>query len=293
MKIAVASGKGGTGKTTVAVNLTLSVAAPARGEPSESVQLLDCDVEAPNCHIFMKPKVVSTKTVTVPIPEVDGEKCDACGECSRLCQYNAIVCLKSKPIVFAGMCHGCGGCTLICPQQAISEVGWEIGVIDQGTVGAHCDFAQGRLKIGEIMSPPLIRAVKRTAKQDHLVIIDAPPGTSCPVVETVKGCDYVILVTEPTPFGLNDLWLAVEMTEAMSVPFGVVINRSDTGDNRVHEFCREQNIPILAQIPNDRRIAEAYSRGEVIIDALPEYRSQFDTIMSQIRRQEVGRRDAQ
>lgn len=277
MIVAIASGKGGTGKTTVAVNLALSVAEP--------VQLLDCDVEEPNCHIFLKPQPTSKHIVTVPVPQVDENKCTACGKCGKICQYSAIVSLKTKPLVFPEMCHGCGGCDLVCPENAISEVGREVGVIEQGVVNG-CEFVQGRLRIGEAMSPPLIRAVKKTARKDTWVIIDAPPGTSCPVIEAIKGSDYVILVTEPTPFGLNDLRLAVEMVREMAIPFGVVINRIGIGDDRVHKFCAGQQIPILVEIPDDRRIAEAYSRGEVIVHALPGYRPVFSTIIARMKEKE-------
>jgi len=281
VRIAIASGKGGTGKTTVAVNLALIADGPACGKPSESVQLLDCDVEEPNCHIFLKPQFTNKETVSISVPEVDGDKCTKCGKCGEICQYSAIVSLKTKPLVFPEMCHGCGGCSLVCPENAISEVSREIGVVEKGNINGCC-FVHGKLRIGEAMSPPLIRAVKKTAQTAGHVIIDAPPGTSCPVIETVKGCDYVVLVTEPTPFGLNDLLLAVEMVKALSIPFGVVINRSGIGDNGVTGFCNEQDIPILAQIPNDRQIAAAYSRGETIVEALPDYAGLFRGLLAQI-----------
>ena len=275
MKIAIASGKGGTGKTTIAVNLALSMSDPA--------QVLDCDVEEPNCHIFLKPEFTGKEVVSSPVPKVDENKCTKCGECGSICQYSAIVSLKTKPLVFPEMCHGCGGCTLVCPEGAISEVGREVGVIEKGKVNGS-EFVHGYLTIGEALSPPVIRAVKKTANAGGLVIIDAPPGTSCPVIESVKGSDYVILVAEPTPFGLNDLWLAVEMVETMSIPFGIVINRSGIGDSRVKDFCTEQDIAVLAQIPDDRRIAEAYSRGETIISALPNYVDVFRGLTMQIER---------
>lgn len=282
MKIAVASGKGGTGKTTVAVNLALSVGGPACREPAEPVQLLDCDVEEPNCHIFLKPELTDKQVVTVPVPYVDEDKCTACGKCGEICQYSAIVSLKTKPLVFPEMCHGCGGCALVCPENAISEVGREVGVIERGTAN-HCAFVHGRLRIGEAMSPPLIRAVKKASGSDGLVIIDAPPGTSCPVIEAVKGSDYVILVTEPTPFGLHDLQLAVEMVRKMAILFGVVINRVGIGDDRVHKFCAGEQIPVLVEIPDDRRIAEVYSRGENIVHALPEYQPLFNALIACIK----------
>ena len=278
MIVAIASGKGGTGKTTVAVNLALSVSKSACGE---SVHLLDCDVEEPNCHIFLKPEFNDERRVTLPVPKVDEDKCTACGECGKICQYSAIVSLKTKPLVFPEMCHGCGGCVLVCPENAISEVGREVGVIEQASVNG-CEFVHGRLRIGETMSPPLIRAVKRTARQDGWVIIDAPPGTSCPVIEAVRGSDYVVLVTEPTPFGLNDLRLAVEMVKEMAIPFGIVINRVGIGDDSVHKFCRDEQVPVLVEIPDDRRIAEVYSRGRTIIQAIPDYAGLFKGLVPRI-----------
>ncbi len=273
MKIAIASGKGGTGKTTLAVNMALSAEGP--------VQLLDCDVEEPNCHIFLKVTLGESKAVTVPVPQVDVERCNGCGKCGEICRYSAIVSLKTKPLVFPEMCHGCGGCSLVCPRGAISETGREVGVVERGAAG-DLRFIRGLLRIGEAMAPPLIRAVKKEADNRGLVIIDAPPGTSCPVIEAVKGADYVVLVTEPTPFGLHDLKLAVDMVGALSLPFGVVVNRVGIGDDRVSSYCVEHGISVLAEIPDDRRIAQAYSRGEPIVEAVPEYGGVFRAVMSQI-----------
>jgi len=276
MKIAIASGKGGTGKTTVATNLA-TVASLAGSD----VTLLDCDVEEPNCHIFVKPEIRLTCPVTVPVPKVDAEKCTGCGKCGEVCRYSAIVCLKGKVLVFPELCHGCGGCQLFCPVEAISEEGREVGVVEVGRAKGFT-FAQGRLRIGEAMSPPLIKAVKKAANKADLVIIDAPPGTSCPVIESVRDSDFVMLVTEPTPFGLNDLKLAVEMVRALELTFGVVINRADVGDDKVQLYCSDNGIAILEQIPDDRRIAEAYSRGEMICETLPEYGSLFVQLLSRI-----------
>jgi MinD superfamily P-loop ATPase len=271
MILGVASGKGGTGKTTVAVNL-----ARAFGSP---VQLLDCDVEEPNDHLFLMGPVREQEIVTIPLPQVDASLCDACGECSRFCQYNAIVSLTTTPIVFPELCHGCGGCALVCPQGAIRETERRIGVVET-VESENVTLIQGRLDVGVAMAPPLIRAAKSRMRQETPAILDAPPGTACPVIAALRGTDFVALVTEPTPFGLHDLTLAVEMVRELRIPFGVVVNRVGMGDDRVHVFCRREEIPLLLEIPDDRRIAEAYSRGSLIIDALPEYRSAFETLLA-------------
>ncbi len=273
MRIAIASGKGGTGKTTIAVGLAVS--AP------QAVRLLDCDVEEPNCHIFLKPQIQSSEPVCVPVPEVDSSKCDLCGKCSSICQFSAIVVLKKSVLTFPELCHGCGGCLHICPQGAIREIGREVGVREKGRAG-DIQFHQGRLRIGETMAPPLIQAVKEGLQNDRLNLIDCPPGTSCPVIAAVQGSDYVILVTEPTPFGLHDLTLAVETMRQLGLAFGVIINRADIGDNRVADYCRAESIPILMQIPDDRKIAEAYSQGRTIVEAEPKLRETFRGVLHDI-----------
>lgn len=270
MRISIASGKGGTGKTTVATNLALAADGHTR--------LLDCDVEEPNCHIFMKPRLEKSEPVTVPVPEVDEDKCTACGECGEICQYSAIVSLKAKALVFPELCHGCGGCSLVCPADAITEIPREVGVVEEGVAG-NVAFVHGRLHVGEAMSPPVIRAVKKRATGDGLNIIDAPPGTSCPVIEAIKNTDFVVLVTEPTPFGLNDLKLAVEMVRALGVPFGVLVNRAGIGDDEVNRYCRSEDIEILAELLDDRRIAEAYSRGIPAADVLPDLGTLFRDLL--------------
>jgi MinD superfamily P-loop ATPase len=271
--VAVASGKGGTGKTTVSVNMARVFGAP--------VQLLDCDVEEPNDHLFLGAPAGERETVSIPIPAVDESLCDACGECGRICEYHAIVSFGSKPLVFPELCHGCGGCSAVCPTRAISETGRRIGVVETMHAG-DITLVQGRLDVGSAMAPPLIRAVKARLREGTPAILDAPPGTSCPVIAAIRGADRVVLVTEPTPFGLHDLTLAVEMVRELGMPFGVVVNRVGIGDDRVHAYCAREGIPILLEIPDDRRIAEAYSRGELVVDALPEYRSLFSGLLDRL-----------
>ena len=274
MIIAVASGKGGTGKTTVAVNL-----ARVRGA---GVRLLDCDVEEPNAHLFLKGDLCcEPETVSIPVPEVDESLCDGCGECSRFCAYKALAVLAKRVLVFPEMCHGCGGCRLVCPKGAIREVAKRIGVVETLRSG-DITLIQGRLDVGVAMSPPLIRAVKAKIPKEGDAILDAPPGTSCPVIATLRETDYVVLVTEPTPFGLNDLKLAVAVVRELRLPFGVVVNRAGSGDDRVQDYCRAEWITVLAEIPDDRRVAEAYSRGELAVDALPEYRELFQSLFNKI-----------
>ncbi|MBN1420617.1 MAG: ATP-binding protein [Planctomycetes bacterium] len=273
MRLAIASGKGGTGKTTLAVNLARSVPPP--------VQLLDCDVEEPNAYLFLRPEIRGRESVGVPVPVVDESACDACGACGAFCEYHAIVSLRTKPLIFPELCHGCGGCAKVCPAGAIAEVEREIGVVETG----GCDgiaFVQGRLNVGEAMAPPLIRAVKRRVDPSVLSIIDCPPGTSCPVIVTLRDCDYAILVTEPTPFGLHDLTLAAAAVRELGLPFGIVINRADAGDDRVVRYARAEGIPVLLEIPDDRAIAEAYARGELAVDVRPHLREDLAGLLRTI-----------
>ena len=278
MIIAVASGKGGTGKTTVAVNLALSI---------NNVQLLDCDVEEPNAHIFLKPVIEKEQKVYIPVPEVNEEICTYCGKCRQVCVYNAFAVLppqkdrKGSILVFTNLCHGCGACSYFCPQKAITEVNKEIGVIEIGFSG-KIEFIHGKLNVGEAMAPPLIRKVKEYINPTRTVIIDAPPGTSCPVVSSMKESDYCLLVTEPTPFGLNDLVLAVEVVRKLNIPFGVVINRADLGDDKTEAYCQKENIPILMRIPFKKEIAEAYSQGENIVEIFPGYKKEFLELFNKI-----------
>jgi MinD superfamily P-loop ATPase len=269
MKIAIASGKGGTGKTTIATNLAVSIASTKK-----TVQYLDCDVEEPNGHIFLRPDIQQTNTVSIGVPEVDTALCNGCGQCGQLCQYSAIICLKDTAMTFEQLCHACGGCMLICPTGAIKEKPKDIGFTDMGTARG-IRFGQGRLHIGDIHTPPLIKNVKAHALQQGVVIIDAPPGTSCPVIEAVKSTDFILLVTEPTPFGLNDLKLAVGMVRELKIPFAVIVNRSEPDETLIKPYCRQEHIDILLEVPDDRRIAEAYSRGMLMVDILPDYKSKF------------------
>ena len=279
MIIAVASGKGGTGKTTIATNLAKSI--------GDRAQLIDCDVEEPNSHLFLTPHIEKSEEVYIPRPRVDLDKCTYCGECAKICRFSAIVVVKEHVLVFPELCHGCGGCSKVCPEQAISEIPKSIGILERGVSGS-LGFIHGRLEIGEAMSPPLIKAGRALANENGVVIIDSPPGTSCPVIASVKGSDFCILVTEPTPFGLNDLELAVEVVLELGIPSGVVINRSDIGDLAVKDFCEQRGIPILMEIPEDRQIAEAYSRGKMIIDVIPAYREKFSQLLATIERISTG-----
>jgi len=273
MQIAVASGKGGTGKTTVATNLAWVASRTGR-----KVGYLDCDVEEPNGHIFLKPEITDRKPVGNLIPRVDAQKCTLCGRCGEICQYSAIVRVGKKVLVYPELCHGCGGCSLVCSADAITEVTREIGVLETGRAGA-IHFVRGLLNVGQPMSPPLIRAVKSTGFPADVTIVDVPPGTSCPVIEAVRGANFVILVTEPTPFGFHDLKLAVEMVQALKLPFGVVINRAGLDGGEIRSYSAARRIPILQEISDDRKLAEAYSRGVMACEALPEYQAVFARLL--------------
>lgn len=276
MIISVASGKGGTGKTTVAVNLALSLYS------STSVQFLDCDVEEPNAHLFLKPRILQSKPVFLPIPDIIEGKCTYCGKCAEVCTYNAIAVLKDNVLVFPELCHGCGGCSLLCPEQAIKEKGQRIGLIEFGEANS-IQFIHGKLDVGQAIPSPLIRNAKVYINSTRTVIIDVPPGTSCPVVEAVKGSDFCLLVTEPTPFGLNDLQLAVETLKKLNIPFSVIVNRANVGDKKVHNYCNKKNIPILMTIPMDTNIAIAYSKGKTIIETQPAYKEKFLDLFKKVK----------
>jgi MinD superfamily P-loop ATPase len=273
MIISVASGKGGTGKTTVATNMARSL--------EQQVQLLDCDVEEPNAHLFLHPVFDRREAVYVAVPEVDQALCTGCKKCMQICRFRALTVVGGTVLTFPELCHGCGGCMVICPEKAITEGKRELGTLELG----HCDeleFIHGTLRIGEAMSPPLIKEVRRQTKPDWITIIDAPPGTSCPVITAMRGADFVLMVTEPTPFGLHDLQLAVEAVKLLGIPCGLVINRADMGNRRVHEYAEREGIPVLLEIPCDRAIAEAYSRGQMIVEIMPEWRAEFRSLYEKI-----------
>jgi len=274
MVISIASGKGGTGKTTVVTNLAKVI--------NNNVIVLDCDVEEPNSHLFLKPVFNDTEEVTLPVPEVDISKCSFCGECGKICQFSAIAPLGKDVLIFPELCHGCGGCTLACPEEAIKEIPRKIGEKEKGRSDS-IEFVHGKLEIGEVVVPHLIKSVKECMFNQSTAIIDCPPGTSCPVIESVKDSDYCILVTEPTPFGLNDLKLAVEMLKILKIPFGIIINRADAGDNEVFEYCKEEKLNILMQIPMDREIAICYSEGKLIVDEMKNYHSEFSKLWNTVK----------
>jgi MinD superfamily P-loop ATPase len=279
MIITIASGKGGTGKTTVATSLALSLAA-------ESPLFLDCDVEEPNVALFLKPTIKERREVGQMIPEVDLGKCTYCGRCAEVCQYHAIAVVGDKVLVFPELCHGCGSCTLNCPTEAIHEVLNVTGTIERGSNGSVA-FGQGTLNVGEPMAVPIIRQLKQWLippnHGNHPIILDASPGTACPVVESMSGADFVLLVTEPTPFGLHDLRLAVQVArDELGLPVGVVVNRDGVGDRGVDDYCAAEDIPILLRIPLDRRIAEAYSEGAPLVETVPEYRERFRALYASI-----------
>ena len=276
MIISIASGKGGTGKTTVAVNLAMAI--------GSDVQLLDCDVEEPNSHLFINPVFEKTISVTTPVPEVDEKKCNLCGKCDEICQFKAIIVIANITVMtFPELCHSCGGCEKVCPENAIKETSRELGIIQKGYRNG-LEFVHGKLTVGEAMSPPLIVKVRSFAKPDKFTIIDAPPGTSCPVIASMKDTDFILLVTEPTPFGLHDLKLAVGAVKILKIPCGLVINRSDVGDNKVKEFAKKEGIPVLLEIPFDRNIAEVYSRGDMIVEKLPGFKEKFLTLYDNIKK---------
>jgi MinD superfamily P-loop ATPase len=277
MKIVFASGKGGTGKTTIAVNLAYFLA-----HSNQKVRYLDCDVEEPNGHLFLKPQMTSKKSVKVMVPIIDEDKCTYCAECGAHCEYRAIVNLPSVTMIFPELCHSCGLCLKVCPVGAISEGEREVGYTEEGNAFQNIEFIHGVLNVGEPMATPVIKEVKDDYNNGYLQIIDAPPGSSCPVVKTMTDADLVVLVTEPTPFGLHDLKIVVSVARHMRKPFGVVVNRNQGNFIPLKNYLEEENITLLMTLPEDRRIAESYSRGEIIIKNLPEFRDNFADLITNI-----------
>ena len=273
MIISIASGKGGTGKTTVATNLALSI--------ESSVQLFDCDVEEPNVHLFLNPVIHKKEPVNAPVPEIDLKKCTFCKKCMNICRFGALAVLKKDVLVFENLCHSCGGCFEICPENAVMEKERSLGDIEHGSVNGIA-FIHGRLSIGQVMVPPIIKKIRSYTDPNLITIIDAPPGTSCPVIAAMNKADFILLVTEPTPFGLHDLKLAVETVKILKIPCGLVINRVGIGNDEVNRYAEKENIPVLMEIPFDKKIAQLYSRGEMIIEKIPEYKEKFLDLFKKI-----------
>jgi MinD superfamily P-loop ATPase len=283
VKITVASGKGGTGKTTVATSLALSLA--LESGTNHKPLFLDCDVEAPNAHLFLEPVLKTRETVNILVPQVDEARCTHCGRCAEVCPWHAIVTVGTKVLVFPQLCHGCGSCTLACPEGAICEIPNPIGVIEVGLARDGVAFAHGLLNVGEPMAVPIIRQLKIQSTNLPIyqsTIIDAPPGTTCPVVEAMRGADFILLVTEPTPFGLHDLRLAGQVAQELGIPAGVIVNREGVGDDGVDDYCRQIGLPVLMRIPLDQRIAQGIARGNPLIHIRPEYTEQFQSLYTQM-----------
>lgn len=279
-QLAIASGKGGTGKTTVSTNLALALS------QRMAVQYIDCDVEAPNGHLFLKPEIAGRIPVSRLVPKINQIRCQHGGDCSDFCAYQALASLPDKTIVYPEMCHSCGGCVRICPTGAIREVEHRIGTVMVGRAGA-VEFVQGEMIVRETATVPMIRAVRKHTAEEGMAILDAPPGTTCPMVASVRGVDAVLLVTDPTPFGLHDLKLAVEALQELSLPAAVLVNRSGIGDGRVDEYCDSAGLPIWGRIPDDRGVAEAYSRGANLYEEAPVMRKAMDQLAERVLREVI------
>jgi len=274
MKLAVASGKGGTGKTSVAVSLALAASGP--------VHYVDCDVEEPNGHIFLVPQYNRRQDIELTVPELLPEACSGCGECRAICRFNAITLIGKRAMIFPELCHACGGCFLVCPEQALRKGKRLLGLLEEGQAGP-IRVSRGTLRVGEAMAVPLITAARETARDSAgLVILDAPPGTSCPLVATIREANHVLLVTEESPFGLHDLQLAVGVVRRLGLPFGVIINRADLGDGATARWCTEEHIPLHLAIPFDRAIAAGYAAGEPLINCRPDLRPAFVALLREL-----------
>jgi len=283
MKIAIASGKGGTGKTTVSLNLALALS---------DVQLFDCDVEEPNCNLFLGFELEKVEDVICSVPVIDSEKCSICKQCSDFCRYNALAALPTRILVFPSLCHGCGGCAILCPEEAIQESQRSLGVIEKAKEGSSPEFYRGLLNIGETMTSAVIKKLQQHIDNRKTAIIDAPPGTACPVIASIGNMDYCVLVTESTPFGFHDLKLAIDIVRAIKIPFGVIINRWGLGDSRVEEYCKAEGISVLLKIPNDLKIAELYSRGIPFVREMPGWDEKFLGVFEAIKLQLAGIEEA-
>ncbi|MDD4527593.1 MAG: ATP-binding protein [Candidatus Margulisbacteria bacterium] len=277
MKIAIASGKGGTGKTLISTNLF---------NVTPNSTYIDCDVEEPNGHLFLKGTHVKEQSFHIMIPEVNQNICNNCGKCAEVCQFNAIISAKQKVLVFPELCHGCGSCTFFCPTKAITETPKIIGKI-QETLINNKPMITGTLNIGEPMAPPIIKQLKALPISTEHIIIDSPPGTSCPVIAAITGADMVLLVTEPTPFGLHDLDLAVQVVQKLNIPMGIIVNKSGLGGNIIENYSKKKNIEILLEIPHSKTIAKLYSEGK-LITTLPKYKKIFENLSEKIQKKVKG-----
>uniref|UniRef100_A9A6I4 Cobyrinic acid ac-diamide synthase n=1 Tax=Methanococcus maripaludis (strain C6 / ATCC BAA-1332) TaxID=444158 RepID=A9A6I4_METM6 len=284
MNISILSGKGGTGKTTISTNLSVLLS-----ENHEKVQYLDFDVEEPNGFIFLKPVIEAEKKVFKKVPKIDKDLCNNCGECSRLCKFNAISITPNNSTVFEKLCHSCGLCYIACPMQAISEISREIGKIDSGKSekNPNLSVCRGILTIGEPSGVPVISELKKCLDEKSINILDAPPGSSCSVINTVEDSDYSILVTEPTKFGLHDLKIAVEVLRYLKIPFGVLINKSDEFDSIIENYCKDEKIDILGKIPFSRNIANKYSKGDILIHSDAEFTKNLQNIASEFEKRSI------
>lgn len=276
--VAFASGKGGTGKTSVVLNTAKAF--------SQDIFVFDCDVEEPNCHIFLENIFTEEKEVTVFNPVINKEHCTGCGECSRFCERKALVCWGSPPIFFPEMCSGCGGCKLVCPANAISEGERVIGKI-QVRKNGNIHLVSGIMNIGEESPVPIIRKLKSMIPKDNITFIDAPPGSSCPVVASILESDYLVLIAEETPFGLSNLQIVIDLAKKMKIPMGVINNRKGMGRENIYDFLKRFDIPLLCEIPYDKDIYDAYSNGKLIVEISDKYKKIFGNLAKKLIKEAV------